>query len=188
MRPIEEAKQRLALPDLMVRLGVGERAKKSAKCPFHEDRHNSFSVWQKNDVWFWKCHSGCGEGDEINFLEKHRTISRGDAIKLYLEMAGVNGATPNRAKLSVAFDWRSCVEAFTDKHVERLAAWRGYSHEFCSWLKQKGLVGLYDGGHALSVHECAGNVVAAHYRQKDGSWRYYPQGAKVRPLVVGKLV
>src|SRR5262249_46205944 len=25
------------------------------------------------------------------------------------------------------------------------------------------------------------------YRQKDGSWRYYPQGAKVRPLVIGEL-
>jgi len=33
-----------------------------------------------------------------------------------------------------------------------------------------------------------GNVVAAHYRLRDGSWRYYPQGAKVRPLVIGELV
>jgi Protein of unknown function (DUF3987)/CHC2 zinc finger/Toprim-like len=188
MSHIAEAKQTLPLPSLMRELGLGDHAKRSARCPLHEDRRNSFSVWQKDGVWFWKCHAGCGEGDEINFLEKRRTVSRGDAIKLYLEMAGVNGATPNKAKLSVAFDWHSCVEAFTDKHVERLAEWRGYSREFCSWLKQNGLVGLYDGGIAFPVHDRTGNVIAAHYRQKDGSWRYAPQGVKVRPLVIGKLI
>ena len=66
---IDEAKKKLPLPVLMHRLGVGEHAKKSARCPFHEDKHNSFSVWQRPDAgWFWKCHSGCGAGDEINFL------------------------------------------------------------------------------------------------------------------------
>ena len=56
----------------------------------------------------------------------------------------------------------------------------GLLSEFCSWLKENGLVGLYDGCIAFPVHDRAGNVVAAHYRLKDGSWRYYPQGAKVR--------
>ena len=185
---IREAKQKLPLHSLMRELGLNEHAKKSARCPFHEDRHNSFSVWQKDGAWFWKCHAGCGEGDEINFVEKYKAITRAEAIGLYLEMAGVNGATPNKAKLSVAFNWRSCVEAFTDERVERLAKWRGYSHEFCSWLKQNGLVGLYNGFIAFPVHDRAGIVVAAHYRQKDSSWRYHPQGAKVRPLVIGELV
>jgi hypothetical protein len=85
-------------------------------------------------------------------------------------------------------DWGACVEAFKDKHVEQLANWRGYSIEFCRWLKENRLVGLYDGCIAFPVHDRAGNVVAAHYRLKDGSWRYYPQGAKVRPLVIGELV
>jgi DNA primase len=69
---IAEAKRQLPLPALLHRLGLGEHAKKSALCPFHDDKHNSFSVW-KNGVglWFWKCHTGCGEGDEITFLEKH---------------------------------------------------------------------------------------------------------------------
>ena len=85
-------------------------------------------------------------------------------------------------------DWRECVEAFSQRHLERLAKWRGYSIEFCHWLKDNGLVGLYDGCIAFPVHDRAGNVVAAHYRLKDGSWRYYPQGAKVRPLVIGELL
>jgi hypothetical protein len=89
---------------------------------------------------------------------------------------------------SAPIDWGSCVDAFTDKHVERLAKWRGYSVEFCSWLKQNRLVGLYNGSIAFPVRDHVGNVVAIHYRLKDGSWAYYPKGTKVRPLVVGELV
>jgi Protein of unknown function (DUF3987) len=47
---------------------------------------------------------------------------------------------------------------------------------------------LYDRCIAFPVHDGAGNVVAIHYRLKDGSWRYFPQGAKVRPLVIGELI
>ena len=55
-------------------------------------------------------------------------------------------------------------------------------------MKQSRLVGLYDNCIAFPVHDRAGNVVAVHYRLKDGSWRYYPQGATVRPLVIGELI
>jgi len=60
---IDEAKRRLPLPALMHRLGLGDHAKKSARCPLHDDQHNSFSVWQEDGIWFWKCHAGCGGGD-----------------------------------------------------------------------------------------------------------------------------
>jgi hypothetical protein len=93
-----------------------------------------------------------------------------------------------RKDSSKPFDWQAWAGAFTNIHIERLAKWRGYSIDFCSWLKDNGLVGLYDGCIAFPVHNRAGIVVAAHYRQKDGSWRYYPQGAKVRPLVIGELI
>ena len=190
---IREAKRKLPLPTLMYRLGLGEHAKKSARCPFHDDAQNSFSVWQNNGAWFWKCFAGCGKGDEINFLESHKSISRSDATKLFLEMAGVNGCAPdptkqNETSSNSAFNWHACVEAVNEKHLERLAKWRGYSVEFCSWLKENGLVGLFNDCIAFPVHDPAGNVVAAHYRLRDGSWRYYPQGAKVRPLVIGELV
>src|SRR5882724_1037493 len=97
---IVQAKQLLPLPTLLHREGLGDRAKKSARCPFHDDKHNSFSVWQNGDgLWAWKCHAGCGQGDEINFLESHKGISRSDATKLFLEMAGVNGSAPQQAPL-----------------------------------------------------------------------------------------
>jgi hypothetical protein len=203
MSSIREAKQRLPLPALMHRLGLDEHAKKSARCLFHDDQRNSFSVWQKDGAWFWKCHAGCGGGDEINFLELHKQLSRRGAIKLFLEMAGVakmgrdlpgqksNGENPKPV------DWQRCVAAFTEKHLERLAEWRGYSGEFCSWLHKAGFVGLWrkrvaglwQNCIAFPVHDRARKVVAVHYWQKeDGNWRYCPLGAKVRPLIVGELI
>src|SRR6516165_11682130 len=88
-RKIDEAKRRLPLPDLMSRLGLGEHAKKSARCPFHSDEHPSFSVFQGEDgFWHWNCFAGCGDGDEIMFLSKLKGLSLTKAIKLYLSMPG----------------------------------------------------------------------------------------------------
>jgi DNA primase len=87
---IAEAKARLPLPELMAQLGLGDRVKKSTHCPFHDDRRQSFSVWN-NDHWNWKCHAGCGGGDEITFLEVYEKLSRKDAVRRFLDLAGVNG-------------------------------------------------------------------------------------------------
>ena len=185
---LAEAKARLPLPALLHSLGLSEHAKKSAKCPFHEDRHNSFSIWRSEaGQWFWKCHAGCGSGDEITLLEKVRGASNAEALKLFREMAGV--ALPRSKATSVSPpDWASCVNALSDAHLEQLAEWRGYPGEFVSWLRQQQLVGLYEKHIAFPVHDEAGNVLGVHYRLRDGSWRYYPPGTKVTPLVIGKLM
>jgi hypothetical protein len=100
---IQEAKRRLPLPALMHRLGLGPHAKKSAHCTFHDDQRNSFSVYKNGSGEFrFKCFAGCGEGDEITFLEKHYGISNKEATKLFLEIAGVNGATPAPRKVASA--------------------------------------------------------------------------------------
>jgi CHC2 zinc finger len=191
MSIIDEAKERLPLPTLMNQLGLGEHAKKSARCPFHEDKHNSFSVWQQIDGgWHFKCHAGCGTGNEIDFLQKHKGISQADATKLFLEIARVNGyaahhPTVNDRPAKPQFNWRACVEALKPEHLERLADWRGYSGTCCSWLHQRALVGLYRDCIAFPIQD-SGKVVAAHYRLKDGSWRVFPHGTKMRPLVIGE--
>ena len=83
---------------------------------------------------------------------------------------------------------RSALTHSRAEHLERLSEWRGYSGEFCSWLKQSGLVGIVERCIAFPVHE-NGRVVAAHVRTKDGSsWYYKPTGAKVRPLIIGELL
>jgi hypothetical protein len=192
MSAIDDAKRKLPLPLLMQQLGLGEHAKKSAHCPFHEDKHNSFSVWQGPEgAWVWKCHSGCGGGDEINFLELHRRISRRDATKLFLELADLNGSAQSHStapskQAGTAFDWRMRVQAFTEEHLQRLARWRGLSGAFCSWLHQSGLIGLHDGCIAFPIHD-TGAVVATHYRLNNGSWRVYPTSIRMRPLVLGDI-
>jgi len=98
-----------------------------------------------------------------------------------------NGGASDPAPTITPADWKRCVDRFSDKHIKGLAKWRGYSIDGCRWLKESGLVGLYDGYIAFPVHDRAGTIVAVHYRLKVGSWRYYPEGATAHPLVIGKL-
>ena len=189
------AKQRLPLPALMRRLGVGDHAKKSARVSVSRRQTQFFSVWQNDDGWTFKCHAGCGAGDEINFLELHEKLSRRDAVKRFLELADLNGfapyvPAPNETNQALGgFDWQACVGAFTHKHLQHLAKWRGFNPGLCSWLKQNGFVGLHNGCIAFPVPDASGNVVAAHYRLRgdDNEWRYYPNGIKTRPLVIGEI-
>ena len=95
---IDKARRQLPLPDLMAREGLEEHAKKSAHCPFHDDQHKSFSVFEgKDGFWYWKCHAGCGDGDEILFLRKLKNLSLTDAMNLYLDMAGFPSDVPPKS-------------------------------------------------------------------------------------------
>jgi hypothetical protein len=95
-----------------------------------------------------------------------------------------------RSESNTAFDWNTCVEAVKEKHLERLADWRGYSREICLSLKENALIGLHEGCIAFPVHDEAGHVVGAHYRLRgdDNDWRYYPKGVKAHSLVIGELI
>jgi hypothetical protein len=91
---IQEAKRLLPLPKLMAEMGYGDRAKKSARCLFHDDHNPSFSVFEKDGQWFFKCHSCGAKGDEIDFLAKLKF--GGDikqALPEFLRMAGVTNET-----------------------------------------------------------------------------------------------
>src|SRR5215470_3441060 len=95
---IDEAKRRLPLPELMAREGLAEHAKTSAHCPFHDDEHESFSMFNgKDGLWHWKCFAGCGEGDEIAFLSKLKRLSLTRAMNLYLDMAGSPPSRPPKS-------------------------------------------------------------------------------------------
>jgi CHC2 zinc finger len=162
---ITEAKQRLELPALLHREGLGAHAKKSARCPFHDDQHNSFSIYKNGSGdWRWKCFSQCGTGDEINFFEKLRGISSRDATKLFIVMADglPNGSTPTAkkspAKHSKPLDWQACVDAFTDEHLARLSEWRGYSGELCSWLEKMRLL------------DCTTTALRFRFAMNPGPW------------------
>ena len=82
----------------MEKEGLADRAKKRAHCPFHDDEHESFSVFQGADgFWRYKCFTGCGEGDEIMFLRKLRGLSASEAMNLYLSMANFPSRAPRKS-------------------------------------------------------------------------------------------
>jgi hypothetical protein len=195
---LAQAKQRLPLSALMAQLGFGDRAKKSARCPFHEDSSASFSLYVGDDgEERWKCFAGCGQGDAIDFFAKHCGLSNADACREYIRLADVPppSVPPSSSNPSPSpqppFDWQACVTALTPEHRVKLAEWRGYAPEFVEWLHAQNLIGLFSGERiAFPVHDAQGKVIACHYRRKeDGSWRYFPKlediGAKISPLIIG---
>ncbi len=192
---LAQAKQRLPLPALMAQCGHGDRAKKSARCMFHEDSHNSFSTYQRDDgSWGWKCHAGCGGGDEADWLAKRRGLSNADACREFIRLAGVNTprSQPSTRDSQPPFDWPQCVRDFTPDHVANFAKWRALGPEFVAWLHSRQLVGLFRNRLAFPVHDASGAVVRAHVRvvkrQPGGSenvfWFYTPKGPGL-PLVIG---
>lgn len=193
---LEQAKQRLPLPQLMVTLGLGGHTGKSGRCPFHEDSSASFSVYTGNDgVIRWKCFAGCGQGDAIAFLAKHRGFSNTEACREYIRLAGIS-STPEPSRGSAplqsmqpAFEWQPCVTALTPEHRAELASWRGYTLEFVEWLHAQSLIGMLgDGCFAFPVHDPQGCVLGCHHRvERDGSWRYHPKRTRTAPLVIGAL-
>lgn len=201
MNTIIEAKRKLPLPSLMAALGFGHAAQRQCQCPFHDDENPSFSVFQKEDRWGWKCHAGCGEGDEIDFVAKVKGLSNSAAVREFLALAG-NGASSDAlpdedgSERSVesqraTFDstaWHGCVEALTSEHLENIAAKRGYSVEFCAKLKSAGLIGFTNGAVAFPIHDDNGTVVGMHCKSNLGAGKWYVVGGcSTFPLVIGDM-
>jgi replicative DNA helicase len=192
---LAQAKKNLPLSKMMARLGCGDRARKSARCPFHDDSSASFSVFIGDDGYErWKCHAGCGQGDAVDFLAKHQGLNNGDACREYIRLAGVAPSSgpqlpANPCPSSPArFNWSEFVAKVSDKHRRNLAQWRGYDPSFVEWLHNQNYVGLFDGDRiAFPVHDSLGAVTGCHYRIEDGSWRYYPTGTRVAPFIIGNL-
>lgn len=190
------AKPRLRLSALMALLGLGEHAKKSARCPFHDDSSASFSLFVGEDgEEHWKCFAGCGHGDAIDFLAKVRGSSNPDACREFIKLAGVTLAPsplsgPNSTtSTQPPFDWQRCVIALSADPRQKLADWRGYTVEFVVWLSARNLIGLFDGERiAFAVHDSQGEVIGCHFRLKeDGTWRYAPTGTRAAPLTIGDV-
>lgn len=92
------AKELLPLPALVRKLGDWDQGVCANLCPFHDDHKPSFSIFKYEGYWYWKCHA-CGEqGDEITYLELKLELTRGDAIRRFLEMAGVRNPPERRCR------------------------------------------------------------------------------------------
>jgi len=203
---IESAKVLLPLPELLRKLGFTPPAGVDGgnmSSPFavgKRQKSPSFSIFCRGGSWGWCDRSGGSEskGDEITLLERFLGLSRGDAVRRFLELAGVEAGmgagesasrpfrvSPASDAAEPAADWPGAVAKFTPVHVAKLAKWRGYSPTFVEKLRDAGLVGLVKGMLALPVHDASGAVIAAHIRPESGRWFYSPKGAGTHPLIVG---
>lgn len=88
-------KQLLPMPLLLEKLGYADRATKTSKCIFHEEKNPSAGIFQKDGLWYYKCHACGASGDEVDVLAMLRGGDKGKAIREYGELAGVqNGSIP----------------------------------------------------------------------------------------------
>ncbi len=82
---LAEAKQRLTIHDLWRHFGFEGEPSKSCRCPFHEDRSNSFSV---TDGTVFNCFAGCGRGDAVSFYALASGLPHKEACRAFIAIAG----------------------------------------------------------------------------------------------------
>src|SRR5438046_763334 len=87
---LRKLRQILPLDQLLAKLGHSAIISRKARCPFHEDKNASFSVYPTTFGSFrWKCFAGCGEGDEIDFVKVFFNLPDVKAaIETYAGLAG----------------------------------------------------------------------------------------------------
>jgi hypothetical protein len=161
-----------------------------ARCPAHDDHEPSLSIDEGADGRaLIHCQAGC---DPKDVLAAVGMTLRDLFPETYPQLSGTS-PTPSSVCLKVkqtneqTFHWSACIDALSDKHVEQIAKWRGYSPGFVKELRDKGQIGIYDGLVAFPVHN-HGKIAGTHYRLKDGSWLYFPKGIKAAPFVFGDLI
>ena len=147
--PLEVAKERIRIPDLWRELGLEGEPRKHCRCPFHEDRSPSFSIFDDGRVW--KCHAGCGEGSVVDFLAKARGLSDADACQEILRRGDVipqRSRSPRREvdahndkaeKARKRESWPT-FETPTQDEIGAIADLRGLSVEGVSLAADRGLL------------------------------------------------
>jgi hypothetical protein len=183
-------------------------SKNKACCPFHTEKSPSFTV--NPSMGIYKCF-GCGaSGDIFSFVQAIKAVNfkeaaeiitghviedtakvvkNGRIIRLSDEMAdGKEEPKPKpepKKQNKFAALWESRVEKFTDEYVESVAINRGIDQRAIQWLKEKKLIGLYNGHVAFPVFE-DGEVVRCHVKDPEkNTWYYDPKGGGNSALIIG---
>ncbi len=86
---LARAKDRLTVLALGPILFPGWEVGRSCRSPFREDRHASFSVFA--DGRAWKDFTTGEAGDAVDFIAKAHGLSKADAVRALISMAGTNG-------------------------------------------------------------------------------------------------
>ena len=91
---IPALKERLLIPEVWQKLGLEGQPGASCRSPFREDKNPSFSI--SKDGRRWKDYGTGAGGDVIDFIAMARQVSTGEALKVFLELAGVPRASTTR--------------------------------------------------------------------------------------------
>lgn len=93
--PITEALEEYTEADLS-RVNTN-RERFNIRCPFHDDKHPSFTVYTDSNRW--KCWAGCGQGDVIDLVAESQGIPLRQAVKLLAEHTGLHKG-PQKKKVA----------------------------------------------------------------------------------------
>jgi hypothetical protein len=96
-----------------------------------------------DDTWWHRCFVGCSQGDEIALLVKHFNISRREAIKRYLELAGFPALRPESREYpelpeshgSLSIPESPCVSCVSVSPVSPVSKGQGLDKELEKELK-----------------------------------------------------
>lgn len=91
---IPALKERLLIPEVWQKLGLAGQPAATCRSPFREDKNPSFSI--SKDGKRWKDYGTGQGGDVIDFIAMARQISTGEALKVFLDLAGVPRQAPGR--------------------------------------------------------------------------------------------
>jgi 5S rRNA maturation endonuclease (ribonuclease M5) len=154
----------------------------SARCPAHDDRDNSLSVWYNGEVLSFKCHAGCDPKKVTDILyerypEYAEILGRAPKIKRDMEAEKIKESAKAwyANYVGVPADFLSTLPiSFTDNEVifrfpgidkakvrrkgERGAIWRGHGHTPDLWPLPKDRV-----GEDIVITEGESDCVVARY-------------------------
>lgn len=100
---IEQIRSSIYLPDLVQRYTRLNRNLKGL-CPFHSERHPSFSVHLKKQIW--RCF-GCGKGgDCFAFIMEAEHLTFTNAVKLLAFEAGIRLPEADTIKETLSKKWK----------------------------------------------------------------------------------
>jgi len=89
---LTEAKARLDIHGLWRHFGFEGQPSKSCRCPFHEDKSESFSVTPDGSLF--NCFAGCGGGDVVDFYQLATGLAQADACRAFIRLAGGSAPAP----------------------------------------------------------------------------------------------
>jgi hypothetical protein len=89
---IPALKERLLIPEVWQKLSLEGQPAAKCRSPFREDKNPSFAITK--DGKRWKDYGTGQNGDVIDFIALARQVSTGEALKVFLDLAGVPRQAP----------------------------------------------------------------------------------------------